>query len=77
MGKKNDLVKISEFYNKELIGSKLVIKDGIEIIDSSFFEHSNIKNIIFPKSLKVIGFWAFDSCKNIIDLNLNEGLEEI
>ena len=31
MGKKKDLVKISEFYNKELIGSRLVIKDGIEI----------------------------------------------
>ena len=31
MGKNKDLVKISEFYNKELIGSILVIKDGIEI----------------------------------------------
>ena len=77
MGKKKDLVKISEFYNKELIGSRLVIKDGIEIIDSNFFRNSIIKDVIFPKSLKVIDFWAFDGCKNIIDLILNEGLEEI
>lgn len=77
MGKKNDLVKISEFYNQELIGSRLVIKDGIEIIDSNFFRNSIIKDVIFPKSLKVIDFWAFDGCKNIIDLILNEGLEEI
>ena len=77
MGKNKDLVKISEFYNKELIGSRLVIKDGIEIIDSYFFRNSIIKDVIFPKSLKVIDFWAFDGCKNIIDLILNEGLEEI
>ena len=77
MVKKNGLVKISEFYNKELIGSRLVIKDGIEIIDSYFFRKSIIKDVIFPKSLKVIDFWAFDSCENIIDLILNEGLEEI
>ena len=77
MGKKKDLVKISEFYNKELIGSRLVIKDGIEIIDTNFFRNSIIKDVIFPKSLKVIDFWAFDGCKNIIDLILNEGLEEI
>ncbi len=77
MGKKKNLVKISEFYNKELIGSRLVIKDGIEIIDTNFFRKSIIKDVIFPKSLKVIDFWAFDSCQNIIDLILNDGLEEI
>ena len=77
MGKKKDLIKISEFYNKELIGNRLVIKDGIEIIDSDFFAKSNIKDVIFPKSLKVIELCAFDRCENIIDLILNEGLEEI
>ena len=41
------------------------------------FSHTAIKGIIIPKSVKIIGDDAFNKCKNLTSVILQEGLESI
>ena len=48
-----------------------------EIGDNCFFNHREIKDVVFPQSLKRIGSQAFALCKGITELNLPDQIEEI
>ena len=56
--------------SRKKLSGKLIIKDGIEIInDGAFDECSLLTEVIIPNSVKIIGMEAFDDCsllKNII-----------
>lgn len=52
-------------------------KYPIEQICHRAFECSNMFEVIFPKTLKVIGFQAFRDCDDLKKVILPEGLEEI
>jgi hypothetical protein len=58
---------------------ELTILDGFkEIPERAFCDCSNLKKVeIQGESVKRIGYSAFDGCKNLVDVKLNEGLEEI
>ncbi len=53
--------------------------DGYPVgkIEANSFNDSKIKKITFPKSLKVIGSYAFAGCKNLKEVYFSEGLEAI
>lgn len=49
------------------------IPDGVRSIAADVFEnHTEIKKVILPKSVKVIGEEAFNGCTNLADINLDE-----
>ena len=49
-------------------------ENGVETILTRFFVNTKIKEIILPDSVKTIELGAFDSCKELVSVKLNEGL---
>lgn len=55
-----------------------VMTDGIEVIgEGAFTGCSDMKQVIFPMTLKELGDNAFSGCRNLITAALPEGLEQI
>ena len=44
--------------------SKIIVPEGVEIIQNSAFEGSNLESITLPSTLKLIGECAFPAVKN-------------
>lgn len=51
--------------------------DGIQVIPAYCFEGTNLKEIIIPESVQLIGYNAFKDCTQLERIFLNEGLEII
>ena len=62
-------------FNKEL--RSYVIPEGVDAIAISAFQESSIENIVMPKTMRVIGEDAFDSCKLLTSVVFNSGLRRI
>ena len=64
---------------KRLIGGweDSVIPDDVEIIDIYAFRDSKIEEITIPGSVKEICAFAFQDCKNLKSVKLNEGIKGI
>ena len=72
--------KLSHCGEETFCGSGLetvTIEEGLETIPTAMFASTNIKEIIFPKSVKTICMNAFGSCKDLESVVLNEGLFSI
>lgn len=59
------------------VPTTVTIPEGYDRVGDEAFANSSITNIIFPKSLTLIGESAFFNCTNIASITLNEGLENI
>ncbi len=57
--------------------NKLILEEGITEIASGEFSHLNFNSVLFPSSLKTIGFEGFSTCKNLTDIEIPEGVERI
>ena len=55
----------------------VVVPEGITKIDFGCFMNSDAKEVVFPSTLKEIGWRAFYGCKNIKNITLPKGLESI
>lgn len=56
----------------------VVVSDGVEkIAEGAFSNHEEIKEIIFPESLRVIEANAFSKCTGITKIKFNDQLKEI
>lgn len=54
------------------------IKEGTEIIcDDAFSECESLRSIMFPQSVKTIGYAAFRGCESLEYVGINEGVETI
>ena len=77
----NDMDELwSEFFDKESLSkiNKLVIGEGITRIGNGVFSDCvNLKEIVFPKSLKSMGEEAFRGCKSLKEFVIPEGVTEI
>ena len=51
----------------------LVVLDGTEIITSCRYEKTEYERIFIPKSVSRIGNLAFDGCKNLREVVIEEG----
>jgi len=52
----------------------VVIPDGIREIEAWAFYYRNLKSIVFPNSLKMIGAAAFANCNNLTEVELPNSL---
>jgi len=52
----------------------VVIPNGIREIEAWAFYYRNLKSIVFPKSLKMIGAAAFANCNNLTEVELPNSL---
>lgn len=59
------------------VPTTVTIPEGYDRVGDEAFANSSITNIIFPKSLTLIGESAFENCTKITSITLNEGLENI
>lgn len=64
------------FINDELI-EHLIIPEGVEIINSSAFQYTKIKELSLPNSLEKIGENAFVYCNELERIFFSEGLKTI
>lgn len=56
----------------------IVIPNGIEKIgEKAFRDNTNITSVVFPDSLREIDDYAFKGCKNLREIELNEGIISI
>ena len=55
----------------------IVLPNSIECIQYGCFRKSNIRRVFVPKSVKSIGDDAFQNCRNLTSVILQEGLESI
>jgi hypothetical protein len=55
----------------------VILQEGLESIGKKCFTFTAIKEIIIPKSVKIIGNHALYGCKNLTNIILQEGLENI
>lgn len=62
---------------KELNINKVVFRNGIENIGEFAFYDTKIKSVEFASSITEIKDYAFSSCKNLINIQLNKGLESL
>ena len=53
------------------------IEEGVDVIPMGAFCYSKIKEIVLPKSVKVVGSLAFLKCEELSSVILNQGLEKI
>ena len=67
--------KILLRFNKRL--HHYEIPDGVDTIAQGAFENCNIREIAFPKSMRVIGEAAFSGCKHLTTVSFNSGLKYI
>ena len=56
---------------------EVVIPEGVEKIGNYWFYGSDIESVTTPASVREIGFLAFFCCKNLKNIKLSDGLEEI
>ncbi len=56
---------------------EIILPEGMETLFDGALENAPIKRITLPSSMRVIGERVFDSCTNLTEVNLNDGLEEI
>ena len=68
---------VLERYNPEPDELDIVIPDNVVKIGEKVFRGRNIKSVTIPSSVKVIEKGAFESCRNLKKLTLNNGLEKI
>ena len=59
------------------VPTTVTIPEGYDRVGDEAFANSSITNIIFPKSLTLIGESAFENCTKITSITLNKGLENI
>jgi len=59
---------------KDMDISGIVFPSTLKVISNSAFNNCNIYNVKFPDSLIYIGERAFADCRNLIRIELNEGL---
>lgn len=64
-----------EVVDKE--GQEVIIKEGTVSIANHAFYRSKVKNVVFPKELRVIGSMAFAECENLKTIDLPEGVYDI
>lgn len=57
--------------------SDIVIPDDVVEIGEKVFRGRGIKSVTIPSSVKIIGRGAFESCRNLTKVTLNNGLEKI
>ena len=62
---------------KSMRGKKVVVPEGITKIDFGCFMNSDAKEVVFPSTLKEIGWRAFYGCENIKNITLPKGSESI
>ena len=55
----------------------IVIPEGVAKIDFGCFMNSDTKEVVFPSTLKEIGWRAFYGCKNLKNIILPKGPESI
>ena len=72
------MIEQRAFYECEKLKS-VSFQDGsrLEKIGAECFAESGLKEIVLPESVKEIGVKAFDSCKQLKNVQLNEGLEKL
>lgn len=75
-------VKEGVLYTYKGNEKNLIVPEGIkEIAVMQLFGGErfgeNLESITFPSTLKKIGKWAFEGCKNLKSVQLNDGLQEI
>ncbi|MBR3358593.1 MAG: leucine-rich repeat protein [Solobacterium sp.] len=56
---------------------KLIIPEGVTEIQANALSYSNIREIVLPSTLKIIGDYAFANCKNLKSVTIPEGVTEI
>ena len=69
--------KITEWYEESFAYSGLesvCFEEGLEIIGGLAFAHTNIKSIVLPTSIKMIGDGAFGDNPELESVSLNNGL---
>lgn len=55
---------------------KIIVSEGIEIIGRSTFRGTkNLKEIVWPTTLKEIRAYAIDDCPNLVKNDIPEGVE--
>lgn len=55
----------------------LEIPEGVISIGSNAFMGAQMSSVKLPRSLKIINGWAFEACKHLALVEIQEGLEEI
>ncbi len=80
--KGNVKMKDGKYEMSEIIIPEYVIIDGenysvTEIDPIAFTNHSNIKNVVFPETLRSIGAGAFFWCNTLNEIILPDALEKI
>ena len=75
---KRKYVKASSFITPNEEQKSVQIPEGVEEIDSSFFEdNQKLDSIAFPSTLKRIGDYSFKSCVGLEELKMPDALAEI
>ncbi|MDE6520349.1 MAG: leucine-rich repeat domain-containing protein [Ruminococcus sp.] len=64
-------------YDPEPDELDIVIPDDVVEIGERVFRGSGIRSVTIPSSVKIIGEEAFDNCRNLTKVTLNNGLENI
>ena len=58
--------------------SKFTMPSSVKtIVDSSFSEHKNLRNVIFTKNVKIIERWAFSQCEKLSSINIPKNITSI
>lgn len=66
------------FYSDALENNSYTIPDGVKNLSTNLFrDNLKITTIVLPSTLESIGPSAFDGCKNLANINFNQGLKEI
>lgn len=66
------------WYNKDIKDSNYTIPDGVEEIDwQAFYGNNHIEHVVFSNTVKTLGGRAFQSCENLNNVIIPEGVEEL
>ena len=58
--------------------SKFTMPSSVKtIVDSSFREHKNLRNVIFTKNVKIIEAWTFGECEKLSSINIPKNITSI
>ena len=68
----NPLGYSKNLYINDKLVNELVIPEGVENIKKYSFICLNIEKITLPKSIKSIGYDAFDGCNNLKEIHIND-----
>ena len=70
------VIKVGKFWD-DTDPRPIIIPEGVTTIESSAFTRAMMESVTLPKSLKKIGDFAFNECKNLQSVEIQDGLEEI